>query len=174
MVTALVASSYQTMAAVRPSARIEEIMAELNQVLLRACEERYFMTLTMLEFSPDWDHCEWALAAAPPVFRMASGAREADFFAGSGNPMGSRELAISRGSQSFAEGDKLLVFTDGLVDVATRDGTKLGRRRLRETLEQARSLSAAQCRDRILGLVRDEQLPGTWEDDVTFVVVERT
>jgi phosphoserine phosphatase RsbU/P len=68
------------------------------------------------------------------------------------------------------EGDKLLLFTDGVTEARDASGEEFGEHRLQECLRSYRGKNAAELRTRILNDVT-EFCAGDFEDDATLMVV---
>jgi sigma-B regulation protein RsbU (phosphoserine phosphatase) len=72
-------------------------------------------------------------------------------------------------------GDALLLFTDGLFEVANVQGEEFGRNRLRAALEARLALPTPLMIDEVLATIRSFQTTGAkgFEDDVCLVAVDR-
>jgi sigma-B regulation protein RsbU (phosphoserine phosphatase) len=68
------------------------------------------------------------------------------------------------------EGDKLLLFTDGVTEARDAAGDEFGEHRLQECLRSHRGTNAGELRTRILNEVA-EFCAGDFEDDATLMVV---
>ena len=68
----------------------------------------------------------------------------------------------------FVSGDKLLLYTDGIVEATVADGEQFGRERLIEFLLANRHLDPAELIDRLFARISSS----AQEDDLTAVVVE--
>ena len=68
------------------------------------------------------------------------------------------------------EGDRILMFTDGLSEAENIDGEQFGEERLIEVLRRFRNLPANEIQDRILEEVRDF-CAGNFRDDATLLVI---
>lgn len=68
------------------------------------------------------------------------------------------------------EGDKLLLFTDGVTEARDASGEEFGEPRLQECLRSYRGSNAAELRTMILNEV-NHFCAGDFEDDATLMVV---
>ncbi len=68
------------------------------------------------------------------------------------------------------EGDKLLLFTDGVTEAREASGEEFGEHRLQECLRSYRGSNAAELRTKILSEV-NQFCAGDFEDDATLMVV---
>jgi serine phosphatase RsbU (regulator of sigma subunit) len=76
-------------------------------------------------------------------------------------------------TESLEPGDRVLFFTDGIVDAKARDGTPFGEERLIEMLRKAdmSGLTAAEALRRLKGEILDHQ-DGDLSDDATVLLLE--
>lgn len=73
----------------------------------------------------------------------------------------------------FAAGDKLILFTDGLIDFKRPGGELLGPRRLLDFIKHYRHLSGEEILDKLMGwLDQDERGGGERIDDILAVAIE--
>ena len=70
----------------------------------------------------------------------------------------------------LCEGDKLLLFTDGVTEARDVSGEEFGEHRLQQCLRSYRGSNAAELRTRILNEVA-EFCADDFEDDATLMVV---
>jgi sigma-B regulation protein RsbU (phosphoserine phosphatase) len=71
-------------------------------------------------------------------------------------------------------GDRLVLYTDGLVDVANQAGELFGRRRLHAALQAARREPVTGLADGVYDAVKDFGGGRRPEDDLSLMVVEYT
>ena len=81
----------------------------------------------------------------------------------SGSSYGQREIQLR-------EGDKLLLFTDGVTEARDASGEEFGEHRLQQCLRSYRGSNAAELRTRILDEVA-QFCADNFEDDATLMVV---
>lgn len=74
------------------------------------------------------------------------------------------------GTVQLASGDRLILYTDGVTEANSPEGEEFGEERLLRLLEQNRTASVAELRDRILGTVA-EFSGGHWHDDATLLIL---
>jgi serine phosphatase RsbU (regulator of sigma subunit) len=70
--------------------------------------------------------------------------------------------------------DRLLLFTDGLIEVMCKDNAEYGVERLARQLEASADLATAQLLDAALNAARQTAREDGFEDDVCLVCVEKT
>src|SRR5262245_3818979 len=73
----------------------------------------------------------------------------------------------------LAKGERLLLFTDGLVDARRADGEAFSRRRLRAELARLAGVPLPEMVRRLIARVEAHQGAGQFEDDFTTVAIER-
>ncbi len=71
---------------------------------------------------------------------------------------------------TYCAGDRLLLFTDGVTEVLSKEGEEFGEARLLDLLIEYRSQSAAQLQETILATVTDFS-GGNFTDDATLIVI---
>ena len=76
----------------------------------------------------------------------------------------------SNATRRLEEGDRLLLYTDGLVEAANAAGEFFGRDALSEALKQTRGSSSADAADLILSSV--QKWSASQEDDLTLIVCD--
>lgn len=69
------------------------------------------------------------------------------------------------------EGDRLLLFTDGIIEVP-RDGKDYGMKRLLEVAEQTRTLPVAKSLDRLIATAKDYSGCSDFDDDVCLIGIQ--
>src|SRR5262249_56402293 len=70
-------------------------------------------------------------------------------------------------------GERLLLFTDGLVEARRADGEMFSRRRLRAEFARMARVPLREMVRRLIGRVETHHGKGQFEDDFTTVAVER-
>ena len=80
------------------------------------------------------------------------------------------------GRLAVEPGDRVLVYTDGLIEAEDRDGRPFGDERLREMFPLGRDLTSDGFADLLLEAVRSWSAQHgsdrSFDDDLTFVVVD--
>jgi sigma-B regulation protein RsbU (phosphoserine phosphatase) len=74
------------------------------------------------------------------------------------------------GSMQLSQGDRVILFTDGVTEASNPAGEEFGEARLLRLLEDHRALSANELQAKILTVVA-EFSGGRWQDDATLVVL---
>jgi sigma-B regulation protein RsbU (phosphoserine phosphatase) len=74
------------------------------------------------------------------------------------------------GSVQLSQGDRVILFTDGVTEACNLEGEEFGESRLLRLLEDHRTLSANALQAKILAAVA-EFSGGRWQDDATLLVL---
>jgi sigma-B regulation protein RsbU (phosphoserine phosphatase) len=117
----------------------------------------------------------YANAGHPPPFHARPGRGSAVALA-LPNPEPATGLidgfAYSHREYEFRPGDKVLAYTDGVVEAATPEGTMFGEDRLRALVEQHSGGSCAECVDSIVAQVGAFTGRSDFDDDICIVAAE--
>jgi sigma-B regulation protein RsbU (phosphoserine phosphatase) len=133
-----------------------------------------FMTgLYLLLGEAGW--VSWSSAGHEPPLRLSPAGRvtAADVDTG-GLPLGIDPAEVyATVHWQLAPGERLLLFTDGLVEARGSDGEMFSRRRLRAEFARLASVPLPEMVRRLIARVENHQGAGQFEDDFTTVAVER-
>jgi sigma-B regulation protein RsbU (phosphoserine phosphatase) len=123
----------------------------------------------------DHGQVSWSSAGHdPPLHVRPRSAVAAADLGPVGFPLGlSDEADYETVSWRLHKGERLVLFTDGLVEARRDDGQAFGRRRLRTELAAGSAVPLADMVRRLLDRVEDHQGSEQFEDDFTVVAVER-
>ncbi|MEZ5332776.1 MAG: PP2C family protein-serine/threonine phosphatase [Thermoanaerobaculia bacterium] len=150
----------------------EAVLSFLNRVLCRTGDRRAFMTLFYCLLDPTTERVDYACAGHPfPLLRTATGeVREVD--TEGSLPLGMRtDTAVRTGSFTFAPGDTLALFTDGLPEAVGTDNAAFGFPRLQSLL--AAPGTPQSLHDRILAAFDHRQSDRPLADDLTLLLLAR-
>jgi sigma-B regulation protein RsbU (phosphoserine phosphatase) len=169
---------YESLAARINSADGHEVLADLS----RLASDRGYKALTtavVVTFCRPESRLYFACAGHPPAFvRRASEGRwqplALDDGPGAVNlPLGvDADMRYDQGQTPLAAGDRLFLYTDGLVEAPDADDQLFGTERLLAALEAEAGETVKHVKDAVLAALR-RHTGGSWtHDDVTFMVVE--
>lgn len=169
---------YDSLAARMNSAEGNEVLADLN----RLAAERGYKALTtavvVTFYRPD-SHLYFAYAGHPPAFvRRTSDDRwrrvtleEDDDPANL--PLGvDPDVRYDQQRIPLARGDRLFLYTDGVVEAPNVDGEILGATRLAAVLDAGSTGTPKDVKDTVLAAIQEHTGGCLTHDDVTFMVVE--
>jgi phosphoserine phosphatase RsbU/P len=74
---------------------------------------------------------------------------------------------------SMVEGDILVLFTDGVVELTNKEGVEIGYERLNDTIHRNRDLPATTLIQRVIQSTRDFSGAQRFPDDFTLVIIKR-
>jgi serine phosphatase RsbU (regulator of sigma subunit) len=155
------------------SMTLAEEVARLNELLCESTPEDYFITLFIMVFDPSRGEIRWVNAGHNPPL-LVSGGRCTRLETG-GLLLGVQSgAAYSEGLVEFCEGDLLLVYTDGVSEAMNQQEEEFGEQRLAALLERLCESAPSEVMAAIERDVRAFHGSGTFEDDMTMVVIKRT
>ncbi len=166
------------MASVRASLRayaqdvydLDEIISRVNNALCRDTLDNEFATLWYGVFDPSTHRLTYCNAGHDPPMLLRND--KIQTLATGGMIVGvERDVEYEKGLFDMVPGDKLLMYTDGLVDSFNDAGEKFGRKRIHEAMRECADKSAADTINHILWQVRRFTGPRQGVDDTTLVVV---
>jgi serine phosphatase RsbU (regulator of sigma subunit) len=155
--------------------RPSELLGAVNQALTGQLHNE-FITAAYLWFNFS-DMTLAHTSAGHPAPVLIRGLKAGEIPAGGkGIPVGiSGDITYKESAVDLKEGDRILVYTDGLIEVFNPPGELFGKTRLLSALEEFRDFPADQLSDRLLekvnswsGKKKDKGL----DDDVTVIVVD--
>ena len=73
---------------------------------------------------------------------------------------------------SISDGDKIIFYTDGIVDVKSPEGDLFGERRFLKSLSEINAQEVNATVDSVFGTLNDFRKDTPLDDDVTLVLVE--
>ena len=151
------------------------IIAGLNATLCDAAHEQY-VTAVYMYLDAANRVGRYASAAHPPGLVWRRGSQTLEKLDGAGLLLGVRpnETYTTR-EVSFEVGDRLLLYSDGLVEAENADGQSFGDTALFKFIREKQSLGAEQFVELLLKVVLAWSRSGSTkgqEDDITIVVID--
>jgi phosphoserine phosphatase RsbU/P len=162
-----VALAAQSDRAERPAA----VLAGMNHSLCGRLAGRY-VTAAYMFLDTRSGLIRYAAAGHPPMLHLARRSPEAHAVEQNGLPLGVLEGAgYSEVEMSLQDGDRLLLYTDGLIEAADAEGDFFGLDRLKAALARGSALQSEAAADHMLRTI------DTWSgqpqgDDFTIVLVD--
>ncbi|HSP33973.1 MAG TPA: PP2C family protein-serine/threonine phosphatase [Thermoanaerobaculia bacterium] len=155
---------------VDPSPRA--VMKVLNQIVIKTAPKRILMTFFFGLLDPGSQTIRFSSAGHldPYVFRAKD--RRLEPLSSWGFPLGVRRREPFREhTATFAAGDRLVLYSDGLIEAIDDDGDPFGFDRFEKTILDNGHLSADEIKNALLKSVRRFTRNRPPEDDQTLVVV---
>lgn len=153
---------------------VEETLAELNVRLHRDLARREFVALAYAHYDPATSELRIGNAGLPdPWIIRGNGGANPLQIDGPRLPLGVRpNLRYAALALKLLEGDRVLLYSDGLPEAPTRDGEPLGYDALGQLIQQ-RGADPGAWLDDLLAAVRS-RTSETIEDDWTALLLEAT
>jgi hypothetical protein len=148
------------------------VMNVLNEIVIKTAPRRILMTFFFGLLDPTSHRLRFSSAGHldPYVFRARQKRLEA--LSSWGFPLGVRRREPFREHVvDFAAGDRLILYSDGLIEAIDDDGEPFGFDRFERVLLDAGHLSAEDIKKTLLGSIRKFTRNRPPEDDQTLVVV---
>ncbi|MFV2071580.1 MAG: PP2C family protein-serine/threonine phosphatase [Thermoanaerobaculales bacterium] len=149
-----------------------DLIEKVNHLLVDHSQKLRMVTLTVVEIDPADGSFVLANAGHPPAFLLTADGGVEELMAGS-IPMGSRLCRPVSLHGGFPPGSRLVLYSDGLVEAASRDGIPFGYDRLAQLLRETSDLSGTALIARILESLTEFSEGTAPADDLTLVVLER-
>ena len=155
-----------------------EMLTELNAL---ACEQGYqaMTTAAVVSFYPDDSTLYLAYAGHPPVLIFRQEVKRWEFVTlqpqqGFANlPLGAfPDVAYHQEAKPIGPGDRLFLYTDGLIDAQDSVGRFFGHERLLTVLEKAAQGTVLDLRNAVHGALCEHTDGSLVHDDVTFITLE--
>lgn len=176
MPAALMVAQIQAMirTEVRNGNDISSIIANVNRELAATTSPEKFVTLFMADYRPQNREMYYSNAGHNyPVLIRAD--RTMELLIDGGPIVGAfPEFTFTSVKTSFAEGDLLFIFTDGLSEAMNEKGIEFGEERLRALLLEHHLLSAEELVRLVQERVAEHDPTDPPQDDSTLIVVRGT
>jgi sigma-B regulation protein RsbU (phosphoserine phosphatase) len=147
-----------------------DLFARLNELICRSTDPRHYMTLAMLDYDPATRRGRLTNAGQLAPYRVSGAGVEAlelpafplGIFPGKTYP--SKDA-------SFAAGDRLVFFSDGLVEAVDASDEAFGFQRFERVLRENSGADAAGIAEALLAAVRAHAGSRPFDDDCTLMIL---
>lgn len=144
------------------------LLSGMNQALFGNTQSQ-FVTAAYVHLDADTASLRYAAAAHPPMLLLRGG--KVTSVEENGLMLAAFSFATySTAVHALEDGDRLLLYTDGLVEAVNSEGDEFGPQRLNALLAESRGLSPEGAADRIISAVQ------SWskkqDDDLTVLVCD--
>jgi tetratricopeptide (TPR) repeat protein len=154
----------------------KRIFHMVNESLMNVVKTEEYLTAFLLVVSPSFDVLySNASHRKAQVFRK--GGSSIEKWDTNGLFLGALEnVDVGESYEEKADrlgpGDRVFLFTDGLVEARNQEGEEFGEKRISHLLMETRDISLENARDRILEAWRDFLGESKLNDDVSFLLIE--
>jgi len=149
-----------------------ELLRGINRAIAATGGQQLMMTALIALLDPEKQHLTLASAGHPYPWRYtAADGSWSELPLEPGFPLGFDDSAHYPESESmFCPGDKLLLFSDGIIEAENRMAEAFGTVRFCQVLQEGRLLNPEQLKDLLLDEARRFTGNGEFEDDVTLLI----
>jgi sigma-B regulation protein RsbU (phosphoserine phosphatase) len=149
----------------------------MNRDLAHSTLAEQFATAFLARLDPQKNEIRYVAAGHDAPFRIPQGSlpgeHKPEILPGKGFMLGIDEtLTYEERTATFEKADRLILFTDGLVEVERDDMTFLGHEGLQRFCEDLPT-DGEQAADHLVTSAREYNTPAPFVDDVTLVIVDR-
>jgi len=168
MAAALLMSATRSLfrAAAEGSRSPSEVLARLNKLLVKDLPSGRFVTLVYLVLDTERASASIASAGHPQPLYLSRQSGVVELRTDKGLPLGLMESEYSEAELSLQPEDRVLMYTDGILEATNSKGDEFGSSRLEEALQKPGASA-----DSILADVQQFAHGGTLADDATAVVL---
>ena len=152
----------------------QETLRMVNSALVTSFPEHVYLTLAWIRVNRNRNTLTTILAGHPPVLHLSAGGLATEYTGLPGDVIGMFDtIELEEVQRPLAKGDRIMLFTDGLIELPFLEGAgsrKTGMERLAEAARQRAELPLA---EQVAGVVADlvQSVPQV-EDDLLLVGVE--
>ncbi|BBA33300.1 PAS domain S-box [Methylocaldum marinum] len=157
--------------------RPAEILRSLNETILATAHQSLLMTMGCLSLDSRTGHLRFANAGHVLPYLKRRGDRHWTMIEGGGPPLGkSRDsdyLSVERELQ-LDIGDRIFLYTDGVVEQESLRGEPFGYDRLEAVLNENAEAEPRVLEEKVIAALKAHSGRAHFEDDVTVAVLEHT
>ncbi len=167
MVTAAAASCFRSLGMRFDD---DDRLTEMNDEVLRVGRGQYHMTLTTLTLNIRTGHYVMRSGGGVPMFLLPN-QRKTKVVMCPGMPLGSEDFQVGRLEGQLAPGDRIMILTDGIPEVAMANSQLLGPRGVSNFYMQTREQDIPSALQALVKKVEAVQF-GPQDDDWTVVMLQ--
>jgi len=174
---ALIASMLQTALAAESAHASDpaQVLTKLNQAFYGKFRDHY-VTAAYLFVDMEKNTVSYAGSAHPPLLHCRAKTGEATEYEENGLMLGPfADSTYSATTFALERGDRIVLFTDGIVETTDSSGNQFGMESLKKVLESKQDLPASRFADSLLYALSDwsEHAIGTGQkDDITVLAID--
>lgn len=145
-----------------------QVLSSINTTLCGNTQTQ-FVTAAYVYLDASCGTLRYSAAGHPPMLHL-SGGNVANVEENGLMLAAFPSSAYTTATRSLHSGDRLLLYTDGIIESMNAEEKEFGLERLRELLEQTSHLSTSQVADRVISTI--QQWSKIQEDDMTVLVCD--
>lgn len=153
----------------------DRLLAELNRTLHERFTNKTHVTLTafIAIFDASTKECSFSAAGHPPPLLYCANKQSLNYIGHPQNPLGfSSATSYSLQRISLSKGDRLILYTDGLIEAHQHNARAFGMTGLFKAVQATLTQPVVEASESILARWRHTTRNADPEDDVTLVVIE--
>lgn len=148
------------------------VMNVLNDIVMRTAPKRTLMTFFFGVLDPSSQTLRFSSAGHLDPYAFRARERRIEALSSWGFPLGvKRREPFREHTVDFEPGDRLILYSDGLIEAIDDDGDPYGFERFEKTILENGHLNAEEIKKTLLGAIRKFTRNRPPEDDQTLVVV---
>ncbi|HFD11314.1 MAG TPA: PAS domain S-box protein [Crenotrichaceae bacterium] len=154
-----------------------EILHALNETMLETAQQELLMTMACIQLDARTGVIKFANAGHVLPYRRQKESRQWEMIEASGIPLGrslDADYQLSETEIQLDVGDRLFLFTDGLVEEESPFGEAFGYDRLETILETYGDAEPEVIFEQLLSVLKEHTGRNVFTDDITFVVLNHT
>ncbi len=152
---------------------VGDILTRANQVLAEDLHNNVFVALLLIHLAPQRQTIQFASAGMPGVLLSQDG-QIRERICSPDPPLGiieGRQFS-TEGEVILQDGDTLLLYTDGIVEMFNEQEEQFGEHRLIDTVSQCAQESSRRTIEEIFHRVHEFASEDAYQDDMTAVIVK--
>jgi serine phosphatase RsbU (regulator of sigma subunit) len=152
---------------------LPEVAAQMNRVIAEQFAESRFATAVLARLDLETGRLHWVNAGHPSPVIIRGGALVDTPVCPPSRPLGLQEQPVVECETQLSPGDRVLLYTDGIVEARSPDGTFFGEEGLAELVVRAEAAGdpPPETLRRLMRSVMEHQ-EGQLQDDASIVLVE--
>jgi len=148
------------------------VMNVLNDIVMKTAPKRIMMTFFFGLLDPVTQTLRFSSAGHLDPYVFRAGARRLESLSSWGFPLGvKRREPFTEHTVDFDDGDRLILYSDGLIEAIDDDGDPYGFERFEKTILACGHMDAEDIKKSLLNSIRKFTRNRPPEDDQTLVVV---
>ena len=152
-----------------------DILSGLNETMLETAQQELLMTMACIQLDAKTGVAKFANAGHVLPYRRQKESRQWEMIEASGMPLGmSLEADFQSSEFQLDVGDRLFLFTDGLVEEESPFGEAFGYERLEMILDTYGDAEPEVIFEQLLVVLKAHTGRTEFTDDITFVVMNHT